>query len=435
MKISVIGSGYVGLVSAACLADIGNEVLCIDIDERKIKQLRKHIIPIYEPGLSEMVKRNALAGRLKFTTQTKEFNGAEIIFIAVGTPAGDSGQPDISSVLTVAKQIGQHVQQRIVVVNKSTVPVGTARKVESIISRCLRRRKKKVDFAVVSNPEFLKEGAAINDFMVPDRIVIGSRQTWATKKMQELYSPFVKNGHPILVMTRESSEMSKYASNAILACKISFMNQLANLCEYLGADIELVREAMSLDPRIGNMFLHAGVGYGGSCFPKDVQALIAMANNVDYHAPLLEAVETINERQKLVIPNKVRSMFNNVKGKKFAIWGLSFKPQTDDTREAPALTIISSLLSDGAEIVVYDPKAMVEIRKRFGNNVSYAKNMYAACRQADALLVVTEWSEFHEPNFNRIKKLLKHPVIFDGRNIYNPDRLKQLGFRYSGIGR
>lgn len=435
MKISVIGSGYVGLVTAACLADIGNEVVCIDIDARKIAQLKKYRIPIYEPGLAEVVKRSALAGRLTFTTRTKDLTKTNVVFIAAGTPAGEHGEPDMRSVLAVAKQIGQLVRHRTIIVNKSTVPVGTGRRVETIIKSEIKRRRAKVEIAVVSNPEFLKEGSAIHDFMLPDRIVLGVTKSWAGKIMQELYSPFVKNGHPILVMSRESSEMSKYASNAMLASKISFMNQLANLCEILGADIELVREAMSLDPRIGNQFLYAGVGYGGSCFPKDVQALVSMAKKSGYSAPLLEAIETVNERQKLVIPNKIHQVFKQVKGKTFAIWGLSFKPRTDDVRDAPSIAIIESLLAQGAHITAYDPKAVSETRKRFGRRIKYAKTMYAACRQADALIVVTEWSEFREPNFTKLKSLLKKPVIFDGRNIYDPSRLKRLGFTYFSIGR
>lgn len=435
MRISIIGSGYVGLVTAACLADIGNEVLCIDINEQKIKNLQKNVIPIYEPGLEEIVKRNAKAGRLKFSTTLRESTKTEIIFIAVGTPPKEYGHADLTSVYQVAKGIGDSINRRTIIVNKSTVPVGTAREVESIIAGQLRKRRKKIEFSVVSNPEFLKEGAAIDDFMKPDRIVLGVNKKWASQKMNELYKPFIKNGHQILIMDRESSEMSKYASNAMLACKISFMNQLATLCEIVGADIEKVRGAMSLDVRIGSYFLYAGVGYGGSCFPKDVQALGALAKQYGYSAHLLEAIEIVNNQQKSLLPKKLIKTFKNIEGKKIAIWGLAFKPNTDDIRDAPSITIIEDILAKGGKISAYDPKAFPQIKKYFNDRIDYANDMYAACRDADALMVITEWSEFREPDFDKLKKLLRNPIIFDGRNIYDPQLIKKLGFRYVGIGR
>lgn len=435
MKISVIGTGYVGLVTAACLAEIGNDVLCIDIDNQKINNLRKNIIPIYEPGLEEIVILNSKAGRLMFSTKTKELTRTEIVFIAVGTAPTEDDHPDLTSVYQVSEKIGDYITHKTIVVNKSTVPVGTAKKVEAIIIKRLRKRKISLNFAVVSNPEFLKEGTAINDFMKPDRIVLGVDKKWAAQKMNQLYSPFVKNGHPILIMDHESSEMSKYGANAMLACKISLMNQMANICEIVGADIEKVREVMSLDPRIGAHMLYAGVGYGGSCLPKDVKALNALAKKIKCPAPLIEAIEKVNYQQKKLLAKKVINVFNSLDNKKLAIWGLSFKPNTDDVRESPSITIIENILANGGQISVYDQKASGEIRKYFGNRIQYAKDMYSACKNADALIVVTEWAEFREPNFAKIKKLLKKPFIFDGRNIYNPTMLKKMGFRYFGIGR
>lgn len=435
MNVSVIGTGYVGLVTAACLSEIGNEVLCIDIDNEKIKKLKNGHIPIYEPGLEEIVKRNIKAGRLKFSTQVKDLTFGEVAFIAVGTPPQESGRPDLSAVYQVAKSIGEHINRQIIIVDKSTVPVGTAREVESIINKQIKNRKKKIQFSVVSNPEFLKEGSAVMDFMKPDRIVLGVKEQWAGEKMKELYSAFVKNGHPIIIMNRESAEMAKYASNAMLACKISFMNQVANLCEIVGADIELVRQAMSLDKRIGEHFLYAGAGYGGSCFPKDVQALSSLAKDLRYPVPLLNAIEEVNIEQKLVIFQKIKKVFKNIKGKKFAIWGLAFKPNTDDVREAPSITIINEILANGGTVSAYDPQAATEMKKVFGKKIQYGKEMHQICRGADALILMTEWAEFREPNFDKIKKLLKNPIIFDGRNIYNPFILEKKGFKYFGIGR
>ena len=435
MNISVIGTGYVGLVTAACLSEIGNEILCIDIDHEKIKKLKNGHIPIYEPGLEEIVKRNIKSGRLKFSTQVKDLSFGDVAFIAVGTPPKESGRPDLSAVYQVAKSIGEHISRQTIIVDKSTVPVGTAREVETIIRAQTKKRRKNIQFSVVSNPEFLKEGSAVMDFMKPDRIVLGIKESWAKQKMKELYAAFVKNGHPIIVMNRESAEMAKYASNAMLACKISFMNQIANLCEIVGADVESVRHAMSLDQRIGEHFLYAGAGYGGSCFPKDVQALSSLAKDIQYPTPLLDAIEEVNIKQKLVLFQKIQKFFKNIEGRRFAIWGLSFKPNTDDTREAPSITIIDKILNSGGIVSAYDPKAMTEIKKIFGKKIQYGKEMYQICKGADALILITEWPEFREPDFNKMKKLLKNPIIFDGRNIYNPSLLKKKGFSYFGIGK
>lgn len=434
-KISVIGTGYVGLVTATCIAEMGNEVICIDIDAEKISKLRRGIVPFFEPGLEELVTRNAKAGRLTFSTNARDLVRTDIIFIAVGTPPGKNGEPNLTGVRHVVNNVGRYIKRRTIIVTKSTVPVGMGKEIETTIAAILRRRHVSVNFAVVSNPEFLKEGAAISDFMKPDRIVLGVNKAWAAKIMKELYAPFMINGHPILVMDRESSEMSKYASNAMLACKISFMNQMVRLCETTGADITRVREAMSLDVRIGSQFLHAGVGYGGSCFPKDVQALNALAVKIGYAAPLLAAIEAVNQQQKNVLPQKAIKHFRRLKNRTFAIWGAAFKPNTDDVREAPSLTIIETILAEGGRVSVYDPKATSELRKIFGRRIKYATDMYSACRHADALMLVTEWPEFREPNFAELKKLMKSPVIFDGRNIYQPPVVKKLGFHYYGIGR
>ncbi len=435
MRVSVIGSGYVGLVTAACFSEIGNEVVSIDSNRKKIDQLRRNRIPIYEPGLQEMVTQNTKAKRLQFSTNVKNVRGTDVIFIAVGTPPVKNGAADLSNVYQVAKQIGDLLDHRSVIVNKSTVPVGTGKRVEKIIATGIDRRQVNIEFSVVSNPEFLKEGAAIQDFMQPDRIVLGVADPWAEHIMRQLYAPFDKNGHPILVITRESSEMSKYASNAMLAAKISFMNQLANFSEVAGANIEEVRQAMSLDSRIGHQFLNAGVGYGGSCFPKDVRALIAFGRSHHLRAPLLKAIESVNHDQKKVLAKKIIRAYKKLPGKTFAVWGLTFKPNTDDMREAPAVTIIELLLAKGAKIVAYDPQGMPNARQIFKHRIRYAANMYAACRGADGLLLVTEWSEFREPDFKKVFRLLKRPMIFDGRNVYDPACLRRLGFKYSGIGR
>lgn len=435
MRVSVIGSGYVGLVTAVCFSEIGNEVVNIDSDRKKIDQLRNNRIPIYEPGLQEMAVRNIKAERLRFSVNIKDVRGTDVVFTAVGTPLGKNGAADVSSVHRVAKRIGNFIEHRTVIVNKSTVPVGTGKKVENIIATALARRRVNVAFSVASNPEFLKEGTAIQDFMHPDRIVLGVVDAWAERIMRQLYAPFEKNGHPILVMTRESSEMSKYASNAMLAAKISFMNQMANFSEVVGANIEEVRQAMSLDSRIGNQFLNAGVGYGGSCFPKDVQAMIAFGRSRHLRVPLLEAIESVNHDQKEVLARKVSHLYKTLRGKTFAVWGLTFKPNTDDMREAPAVTIVNLLLAKGAKVVAYDPQGMSNARQVFGRRIRYAPNMYAACRRADGLLLVTEWSEFRKPDFKKVFRFLKRPTIFDGRNVYDPKSLRALGFEYHGIGR
>ena len=435
MKISAIGTGYVGLVTAACLAELGNDVACIDINQEKIKMLKNGRIPIYEPGLEDMVQRNYSNGRLSFSAKLKHATDAEIAFITVGTPPREDGNPDMSSTYAAAKTIGQYIHSPLVIVTKSTVPVGTAQEIKKIVNQELARRKKKVDYAVVSNPEFLREGSAIEDFAKPARIVLGTNSGWAIKKMKELYEPFKKQGCSILVMDHESAEMTKYAANAMLACKISFINQIANICEKVGADVEKVREGASLDPRIGKHFLYPGVGYGGSCFPKDVQALIALAKKIGYRADLLEAIETVNYQQKDILAKKVLKKFKEINGKTFAIWGMAFKPGTDDVREAPFINITEMLLAKGAKITAYDPQAVKEIKKIFQNRIEYGKDIYATCKNADALLVVTEWPEFREPNFDKIKKILKSPIIFDGRNIYNGTKLKKMGFAYFGIGK
>lgn len=435
MKISVIGTGYVGLVTAACLAEIGHDIICIDNNQKKIRDLNIGLIPIYEPGLEEVVLRNTAAGRLTFTTSIKALAETEIVFIAVGTPSTSTGHPDLTNLHLVVRDIGDMIKKKSVIVIKSTVPIGTAKKVRQMISERLRHRRHNIYFSVVSNPEFLKEGTAVDDCMHPDRIVLGITDAWAEKKLTELYAPFSKEGHQIVTVSCESAEMSKYAANAMLATKISFMNQIADLCEILGADIEEVRTTMTLDPRIGTYFLNAGVGYGGSCFPKDVQALNALADSLGHPVPLLAAVEKVNQSQKKVLPEKIINHFKNLKNKRFALWGLAFKPNTDDIREAPSITIIESLLAAGARLTVYDPQAAEKIREIFGTRIDFAPNKYIACRQANAVVLVTEWSEFREPDFKKMKKLLKTPILFDGRNVYDRKRLEKMGWKYFGIGR
>jgi UDPglucose 6-dehydrogenase len=443
MKISVIGTGYVGLVTGTCLAETGNDVICMDIDGRKIEMLNSGVVPIYEPGLEELIKRNVAHGRLGFTTDMPlAVKSSDIIFIAVGTPPGEDGSADLKYVLGAAGEIGKYLNGYKVVINKSTVPVGTADKVRAAV---LGRTKHKFD--VVSNPEFLKEGAAIEDFMKPDRVVIGVDSPKAAALMQELYAPFVRTGRPVLVMDIRSAEMTKYASNAMLAVKISFINEMALICAGLGADIDNVRKGMGFDRRIGFEFLFPGVGYGGSCFPKDVKALVqtASANGVD--AKVLQAVEEVNERQKSLLSRMILGHFAGgtgkgaaggrkpLSGKTIAIWGLSFKPRTDDMREAPAVVIINNLLRAGAVVKAHDPIAMPEGRKIFKNRIQFMEDGYEALRGADALAVVTEWSEFRTPDFKKMKRLMKRPVIFDGRNIYNQEELRKLGYTYYGIGR
>lgn len=440
MKISVIGTGYVGLVTGTCLSESGNDVICMDIDSRKIEMLRSGKVPIYEPGLDELIRRNTAHGRLSFTTDMSHaVKNSDLIFIAVGTPPGEDGSADLKYVLDAAGMIGEHMNSYKIVINKSTVPVGTADKVKEAIKRRSRRR-----FDVVSNPEFLKEGAAVEDFMKPDRIIIGTDSTKAAGIMQELYAPFVRTGRPILIMDIKSAEMTKYAANAMLATKISFINEMANICACLGADIDNVRKGMGYDRRIGFDFLFPGVGYGGSCFPKDVKALAQTARENGVDARILKSVEAVNERQKAVLSDMIiahfqKSMRTNrrrpLDGKTIAVWGLSFKPRTDDMREAPSIVIIRNLRRAGASIKAHDPVAMYEARKIFGKDITLVDNEYDTLHGADALALVTEWNEFRTPDFNKIKRLMKSPVIFDGRNIYNPSELKAMGFVYYGIGR
>jgi UDPglucose 6-dehydrogenase len=434
MKICVLGTGYVGLVAGTCFAETGNDVICVDVNQTKIDNLNKGIIPIYEPGLEDLVKRNAQEGRLNFTTDSaKAIQNSDIVFIAVGTPSSVDGSADLAMFLDAAKTIAENMNAPKIIVNKSTVPVGTAQKVENII-----RSKTNVDFDVVSNPEFLKEGSAIDDFLRPDRVVIGCKKESTFKVMQQLYAPFVRNGNPIIWMNNVSAEMTKYAANSFLAVKISFMNEIARLCEQVGADVEDVRKGISTDTRIGKHFLYAGVGYGGSCFPKDVKALIKTAKDYNLNLKIVSAAENVNEEQKSFIVNKIQNHFgSNLKGKTFAIWGLSFKPNTDDMREAPSLVIIDKLSKLGAVIRAFDPVAMNEAKKQIppSSEVYFAKNMMDAVEGADALILVTEWAEFRNPDFIKVKKLLKTPTLFDGRNIYDPKTMKELGFNYFAIGR
>jgi UDPglucose 6-dehydrogenase len=436
MKIAVIGTGYVGLVTGTCFSAVGVDVTCVDIDQKKIENLNKGILPIYEPGLEEMVLNNSEKKRLHFSTSLKEsIQGAEVVFIAVGTPPDEDGSADLKYVLGVAASIGEHMINPLVVVTKSTVPVGTSIKVKKAVQDALDKRSSKLDFYVASNPEFLKEGAAIEDFMKPDRIVVGTDRAEAEEIMRKLYKPFLMNGHPIIFMDIPSAEMTKYAANAMLATKISFMNDVANLCEIMGADVNMVRKGIGSDGRIGPKFIYPGVGYGGSCFPKDVKALIKTAKENKYDMRILNAVEEVNDSQKEVLFNKVRTHYNNdLKGKTFALWGLSFKPKTDDMREAPSLVIIEKLLKAGASVVAYDPVAMHEAQRILGDTISYCTDMYDTLNKADALLVVTEWPEFRVPDFDEVNKRLNKKVLFDGRNIFDAGDMKKLGYDYYCIG-
>lgn len=437
MKISVVGTGYVGLVSGTCFSETGIDVVCVDVDQRKIDQLNNGQIPIYEPGLEDIYKRNVDKGRLTFTTNLKEsLINAEAVFIAVGTPPDEDGSADLKYVLGVAREIGRHIDHYMVVVTKSTVPVGTSYKVKAAIQEELKKRNADIPFDVASNPEFLKEGNAVEDFLRPDRIVVGIESPEAEKTMNRLYKPFLLNGHPLLFMDIASSEMTKYAANAMLATKISFINDIANLCELLGADVTMVRKGIGSDARIGNKFIYPGTGYGGSCFPKDVQALVRTADEHGHSLEILKAVESVNYRQKSVLFSKITSHFgNDLKGMRFAMWGLSFKPKTDDMREAPSLVIIDLLLKNGASVVAYDPVAMEEAQRILGDKITFAKDEYDACIDADGLIVVTEWPEFRVPNFRILGKLLKTKTIFDGRNIYEPEEMQEIKFNYYSIGR
>ena len=436
MKITIVGTGYVGLVTGTCFAEVGIEVVCVDIDTRKIDNLKKGIIPIYEPGLDDMIARNMEKGRLQFSTDLPScVNNADVIFIAVGTPPDEDGSADLKYVLDVSRTIGQHMEKHTLVVTKSTVPVGTAKKVRQAVQSEIDKRSINIEFDVASNPEFLKEGDAISDFMKPDRIVVGVESIKAEEIMSRLYKPFTLNGHPVIFMDVPSAEMTKYAANAMLATKISFMNDVANLCEIVGADVNMVRKGIGSDSRIGHKFIYPGIGYGGSCFPKDVKALIKTADSVGYNLRILKAVEDVNEDQKSVLFNKFVQHFNgDIKGKTVGIWGLSFKPQTDDMREAPALVIIEKLLAAGCKVKAYDPVAMPEAKHRIGDTIEYSKDPYEAFLDTDAQLLVTEWREFRFPNWQVIKKLVKSPVVFDGRNIYDQEELNKLGFDYYCIG-
>jgi UDPglucose 6-dehydrogenase len=437
MNIAIVGTGYVGLVTGTCLAETGAIVYCVDIDTKKIENLKNGIIPIYEPGLEPLVKKNVEKERLFFTTSLKDIiNDCEVVFIAVGTPPDEDGSADLSYVLGVASEIGMSINDYMLVVTKSTVPIGTAPKVKARIREELDKRNLKIEFDVASNPEFLKEGDAVNDFLKPDRIVIGTESDRAEKLLNRLYKPFLLNGHPLIFMNIPSAELTKYAANAMLATKISFINDIANLSEIVGADINMVRKGIGSDSRIGNRFIYPGVGYGGSCFPKDVKALISTAKVNKYPLRILLAVEDVNQDQKMVLFNKVMKHFNNdLKGKKIGIWGLSFKPATDDMREAPSLVIIENLLKQGATVKAYDPVAMQEAKRKLGDTIELTPDMYEATLDADALLLVTEWSEFRIPNYKILQKLMSQKVIFDGRNIYDPDEMKDFGFTYYCIGR
>jgi UDPglucose 6-dehydrogenase len=431
MKIAVVGTGYVGLVAGACLAENGNDVVCVDKDPAKIKLLQRGKIPIYEPGLEELVRRNRSEKRLTFTTALERgVRTAQIIFIAVGTPTGEDGSADLQHVLAVARNTARAMNGYKVIVNKSTVPVGTAAKVRDVI-----RRETTHPFSVVSNPEFLKQGAAIEDFMKPDRVVIGAEDPRGAELMKELYAPFTRTGAPIMLMDCASAELCKYAANAMLATRISFMNEVANVCESVGADVDEVRRAVAADRRIGPSFLFPGIGYGGSCFPKDVKAMLRFASEKNYKFAILDAVETVNERQKLRLLTKLQAQFGSLKGKQIALWGLAFKPRTDDMREAPAVPLIQGLLAAGASVHAYDPEAMKIARGIFGSRISYADTSYTALTGADALAIVTEWNEFREPDFGRMRKLMRSPIIFDGRNLYNPEQIRAHGFTYVSIGR
>lgn len=431
MKIGVVGTGYVGLVVGACLAENGNSVVCVDNDPAKIDALKRGELPIYEPGLEEMVPRNEAEERLRFTTDLPgAVRESDILFIAVGTPQDEDGSADLTHVLDVARGIGQAMNGYKIVITKSTVPVGTAAKVKAEIARHTQH-----PFAVVANPEFLKEGVAVDDFLKPDRVVIGTDDPKVEAVMRELYEPFVRTGHPILVMDHASAELTKYAANAMLATRISFMNEVANLCDRVGADVHKVRHGIGTDTRIGTSFLFPGVGYGGSCFPKDVKALVRTAQDFGVPMRVVQAVEDANEIQKSIMVPRVEAYLGGLSGKQVGLWGLAFKPRTDDMREAPALVIIDKLLAAGAAVKVYDPKAMKAAQRVLGERVTFCQRSYDAAQDADALMVVTEWAEFREPDFDRLKRILKRPAIFDGRNIYNPQHLKELGFHYEGIGR
>jgi UDPglucose 6-dehydrogenase len=433
-KIAVIGTGYVGLVAGTCFAETGNHVICVDVDEEKVKKLSSGIMTIFEPGLEVLFKRNLREERLRFTTDLKiAVEQSELIFLALPTPPSEDGSADLKYVISAAKEIGKLLNGYKIIVNKSTVPVGTAEKVRDAVAEYAKH-----EFDVVSNPEFLREGVAVDDFLKPERVVIGSSSPKATELMKQLYEPFVRQGNPILVMDERSAELTKYAANAMLALKISFMNEVANLCERVGANVDMVRRGIGTDSRIGKQFLYAGVGYGGSCFPKDVQALIKTSEEYHYDFKILKSVEAVNHAQKHTIIKKMEAYFGGsekLKGKRFALWGLSFKPNTDDIREAPSLVVIEELLKRGASLAAFDPEAIENVRKLYNGKIIFTASQYDALVDADALIIVTEWNEFRNPDFNKIKRTLKEPLIFDGRNVYDIEKMKQLGFKYFSIGR
>ncbi len=430
-KIAVVGTGYVGLVSGTCFAETGNQVICVDIDEEKVEKMRQGEVPIYEPHLDVIFERNIKANRISFTTNLKEaVDFAEIIFLALPTPPGEDGSADLSYVLGVADELGEIMTEYKVIVDKSTVPVGTADKVHAKVSE-----KATVPFAVVSNPEFLREGFAVDDFLNPDRVVIGTTDERAIKTMTELYKPFIRENHSIIVMDEKSAELTKYAANSFLATKITFMNEIANFCELVGADVDKVRQGIGSDSRIGPKFLYPGIGFGGSCFPKDVQALVKSGREVDYTFEIINSVLGVNDRQKIKLVDKVESYFGDVAGKTFALWGLAFKPDTDDIREASALYMIDKLVAAGAKIVAFDPEAADNVKALIGDKIEYGTNQYDVLKDADALLIATEWSMFRNPDFGRMKEALKEPIIFDGRNLYEVDEMKNKGFYYNSMGR
>jgi len=432
MKIAVIGTGYVGLVTGTCLAETGNEVVCVDIDAEKVAKMRQGVVPIYEPHLDILFERNIKANRLSFTTSLDEgLEHGDIIFLALPTPEDEDGSADLSYVLNVSEEIGKKIKEYRVIVDKSTVPVGTAEKVQAVIAQ-----NASCDFDVVSNPEFLREGFAVDDFLKPERIVVGSSSDRATEMMRKLYAPFVRSGNPIIIMDEKSAELTKYAANSFLATKITFMNEIANYCEKVGADVDKVRVGMGTDSRIGKRFLFPGIGYGGSCFPKDVKALHKAGKDEEYHFQILDAVIEVNSKQKTILIPKIEAHFNgDLSGKTIAIWGLAFKPETDDIREAPAIDVMNELLDRGAKLQVFDPEAMPNIEKKFGDRLVYAKSMYEALENVDALVICTEWSIFRTPNYGKLKQLLNQPVIFDGRNLYNVSDMEAEGFSYFSIGR
>ena len=432
MKIAVVGTGYVGLVTGTCLAETGNTVTCVDIDNDKVQKLKNGVIPIYEPNLNNFFQRNIAQNRLFFTTDLEEgIKDAKLIFLALPTPPGDDGSADLSYILSVAKDLGSILEDYKVIIDKSTVPVGTAEKVAKVIGEF-----SKVDFDVVSNPEFLREGFAVEDFMKPERVVVGTSSEKAKKLMEELYQPFVRQGNPIIFMDEKSAELTKYASNSFLATKITFMNEIANYCEMIGADVDMVRKGMGTDSRIGKRFLFPGIGYGGSCFPKDVKALKKAGQIENYQFKIIDSVMEVNELQKLSIVKKVKSYYgDDLNGKKFALWGLSFKPETDDIREAPSLSMIKELTDSGAEVISYDPEAMDNIRDLVGDKIKYSKNSLEALEGVDALLIATEWSAFRNPDFNLMHSLMKSPIIFDGRNLYSLESMENKNFYYQSVGR